>query len=753
MELAAHVQAYPLRERLRARLMTALYRGGRQAEALRSARDYRALLADQEGLDPGQEILDAETAILRAADPTAGPPATERPPPDTAAPDGPPPPAQLPPMPGGFVARDAELVTLDGCLAGADGAPRVLALVGPGGAGKTTLALHWAHRRLADFDGGQLYVNLHGFGVDPQSEAFDALGQLLRGLGQPHDALPASVDERSAAYRSLVAGRRMLIVLDNAASSGQVRPLLPGAGSHVTLITSRRRLDGLAAGEGIGRLTVDALSAADAMTLLRRHVTAGHVDDATLAEVSRLAEGLPLALRVVAARLNATHPDRIGTLVADLADERRRLAVLSLPADDTAVRGAFAASSQALSPPARAMLQTLGLLLTSDTSLPACAAAAGRPVSDVEPLLEELRACHLVQRAPADRYQMHDLMRLYARELAEQHMSEPDRTEAEGRLLAWYVAAADRADGVIRPHRGHLFEPLTGPGDVPDFGGTADALAWFDLEAENLLRAVERAERHHPGACWRLAAVMFGWLDRHQRRTAWVPVCQAGCRAAAATADPQAIALMHNSLGVFNCYLERYDQAADAFVQVLAVRRELGQPRQIATTLMNLGNAYVQTGRLTDALPCLEETITILSVEPEGESLLGAAHNNLGWAHHQADRFDEAIACYTVAVTIAQRLGDPYSISCAESNLATAHSDCGRDQAAADHWRTALDHARRAGDIRLEAEAFAGLGKAYIRLGEYDAARRDLARALDAYTSTGDGRTAEVAALLATVAG
>jgi RecA/RadA recombinase len=187
---------------------------------------------------------------------------------------------------------------------------RVIAIVGPGGAGKTALAVHWAHRHLPAFDGGQLYVNLHGFGLDPEVDAFEALGQLLRGLGQPNDALPATLDERAAQYRSLVSGRRMLIVLDNAADGRQVRPLLPGAGTHVTLITSRRRLDSLAAGEGVRRLPLQPLPSADAMDLLRQYVERDRAADDLLAEVTRISEGLPLALRIVAARLAATPDDR-----------------------------------------------------------------------------------------------------------------------------------------------------------------------------------------------------------------------------------------------------------------------------------------------------------------------------------------------------------------------------------------------------------------------------------------------------------
>lgn len=729
-DLAPFVHAYPMRERLRVRLMTALHHSGRRSDALRNAREYRALLVDREGLDPGPEIVEAETRIRRA-DPAAS----------TAAPPGPAVPAQLPAARAGFAAREAELAVLD--RAGDDPAHRIVAVVGPGGVGKTALAVHWAYRRRLDFADGQLYVNLHGFGVDAEVDAFEALGRLLRGLGEADATLPAGIDERAARYRSLLSGRRMLIVLDNAANSRQVRPLLPGAGPHLTLITSRRRLDSLAVDEGVTQLALAALAPADAMRLMRAHVDADRADDAVLADIARLSEGLPLALRIVAARLRATSTGEVPAYVAGLADEQRRLAAMSLPDDDTAVRSAFGPSYQALSGAGRRLFRLLGVLPTSGTSVAACAAAFGGPV---EATLDELRAFHLVQRTPDGRYQTHDLIRLYARELAD------GEEAAERRLIDWYLAAADRADAVIRPYRGPLGFEATAPPGVPDLADTADALAWFDREADNLLRAVERAEAVHPAACWPLAAVLFGWLDRHQRRMSWLPVYEAGARAAVAVGDRAAEALMRGSTGIFHCFLKQFDAAVESFGQALAVRREIGSRRQIASVLMNLGNAHVETGRNAAAIGCFTEALATIETEPDTTALQGMLLNNLGWAHREAARHDRALDCYAKAAAIARRIEDPHSISYAEGNLARVHADLGRYDVAVGHWQASARYAREGGDLLLEAGAWEGLGQARMHLGDRDPARRELTRALEAYRAIGHARAADVAETLSSIA-
>lgn len=741
-ELAPLVHAYPMRERLRARLMMALYHSGRRAEALRSAREYRALLAEQEGLDPGAEIVAAEAAVR--ADPPSGavaPRSVARDPQRHR-------PAQLPAEPAGFVARERELAQLDAvALAGAVGvaAPSVVALVGPGGIGKTALAVAWGNRRRDAFDDGQLYLNLHGFGLQPPVDPFEATARMLRGLGQPDDTLPPTLDERAALLRSVTAGRRLLIVLDNAASTEQVRPLLPGVGRHVTLVTSRLRLDGLAVGEGARHLPLEPLGRAGAVELLRANL-GRPVAGGLLAEVARLTEGLPLALRIVAARLSALPPTDEGPFVTDLADERQRLSALSLAAEDTAVRGAFARSYHALSDAGRAVFRAFGLLPSPETAVAPCAALLGRPVADTETCLAELHAGHLVQRTPAGRYQMHDLMRLYARELADQEPAR-DRAGAEDRLLRWYLAAADRADSMMRPYRTPGFTAEPAPG-TPEFADVEAALSWCYREADNLLNAVARAEPDHPVLCWQLTLALAGWLDRQLDRPAWLAVCETGLRAAIAVGDREAEAMMRQSQAIAHAYLHRYDLAIDAFARVLAVRREVGPPRALAIALMNLGNAYVQTGQDDEGMARLTEALAIL--EPLDDAMLvGVVHNNLGWAHRTAGRHEQAIDCHTRAAEIGRACDVPLSVASAETNLAAALADCGRDQEAASHWEIAADYARRVGDTALEADATAGLGRSRLRLGSYQLARQNLVAALAVYEILGDSRAEQIAEISA----
>jgi tetratricopeptide (TPR) repeat protein len=435
----------------------------------------------------------------------------------------------------------------------------------------------------------------------------------------------------------------------------------------------------------------------------------------------------------------------MSALVADLADERRRLAALSLPTEDTAVRSVFATSYHALSGAARRLFRLLGLLPEPEASGATCAALVEAPAA----ALEELRAGHLVQRTPAGRYQLHDLTHLYARELVEREEPTESRIAAERRLVDWYVAIADRADLVVRPFRGWLFDGTPVEGNLPEFADATAALTWFDVEAASLLGIVERAEHTYPEGCWRLVAVMYGWLERHQRRTAWIPVCEAGARAAEAAGDREGVALLRNTLAIFHCHLERFDQAAEAFRQVVAVRREIGPPRGLAATLMNLGNVYVETGRDKEAMPCLVEALELFERQPDGQAMLGPMYDNLGWAHRSARRFDEAIECHTRASGISREFGDHQSVASAEGNLATVHADCGRHEVAVAHWQTSVEHARDAGDLRLVADGLAGLGRARLRLGDGTAARADLTEALALYGRIGSDRRAEVAALLA----
>jgi DNA-binding SARP family transcriptional activator/tetratricopeptide (TPR) repeat protein len=701
-ELTALVQQFPLRERLVELQMLALYRAGRRQEALDRYAGMRRRLADDSGLDPVTQLSELHQAILR------GDPELEQPAPVAVVVAGAKAvvnaaPAQLPVETAGFTGRGAELAVLDRLHAerGRGARPHAIAaIVGPAGVGKSALALHWAYRRLADFPDGQLYVDLHGFGPDGPLSALDALGRLLRGLGLADATLAPSVDERAAQFRSLLGGRRMVIILDNASSSEHVRPLLPGGGPQTTLITSRPRLDGLVVREGALHLEVGPLPEADAVRLLN---TSAEVVDAQLPVLAGLCDRLPLALRIAAARLRA-HPARpVRALVAELGDEQRRLSGLSLPSGEAAVRTAFAASAATLSDPARRLLGAMGLHPGPQPSLLACALLGDTGLAEAEKLVSELVTHHLVLQIGPDRYRMHDLIRLYARERA--MCEEPDAGRAViDRVLRWYLEVANAADLAIRPYRSLALEPP--PRQAPPFGDEIAALAWFDDQAPNLLAAVTAAEDADPVLCWQLAAVLHAWFERRQRRSEWLAAYEVGTRAAERVGDLAAHAVMLQSTAVCLSYSDRHDEAIDLFERVVA---------------------------------------------PVGDSrvVVGVALNDLGLVRHRAGHHDQAIDCYRQAAAIAREAGDPQGVSFAEGNLGLLHADLRRHDQALYFWQRAARAARQAGDLRLEADSLAGLGRALIGLGLPEAARVDLQQSLALYLQIDDLQAVEVKRLLA----
>ncbi|MER8069113.1 BTAD domain-containing putative transcriptional regulator [Streptomyces sp. NPDC094034] len=525
-ELTALTGEHPLREQLCRLLMLALYRSGRQAEALAAYRKTRGTLVAELGIEPGAALRELHNRILAAdaaLDLSVSAPAESQEPPwerkdPIASPTARQPvsPAQLPADLGTFTGREAELAQLKGLLPD-DGEPPATLLIsaigGMAGIGKTTLAVHWAHRIAHRFPDGQLYINLHG--LHPTGSAMppaEAIRIFLDALGVPAPNIPASPEAQAALYRSLLAGRRMLILLDNARDAEQIRPLLPGSFGCLVIVTSRSQLTGLVANDGAHPLTLNPMTPAEAHGFLARRIGAARLaaEPRAADELITLCARLPLALAIVAARA-ATYPGfTLDAIAQELRDNQGSLDAFTGYDPTTDIRAVFSSSYEALSAPAARLFSLLGLHSGPDLSVPAAAALAGLSPRETQRLLGELTGAHLLSARAAGRYILHDLLRVYAVERVLAEETPQERDGALERLWSWYLHTADAADAHLNPERrrGPL-EPLP-PGCHPlTFTAHDQALEWRETERTNLVAAVHQAAASgRVGTAGRLAACL-----------------------------------------------------------------------------------------------------------------------------------------------------------------------------------------------------------------------------------------------------
>lgn len=479
------VAEQPLRERLCGQLMLALYRVGRKAEALEEFRALRRRMIDQLGVEPSARLRGLQREILAEVPPPA---------PALLAVV----PRQLPPDIADFSGRDAQLRRVAGLLpAGADRQPPpVVVITGMAGVGKTTLAVHFAHQVADRFPDGQLCLDLHGYADIEPMPAAEALRRLLRVLGARR--VPGDPDEAAAMYRTLLAGKRMLILLDNAGTASQVRPLLPASPGCLVLVTSRSRLPGLLARTGAVPVTVGPFAESEGMDLLRKILGGPRLaaEPAAAAAIVAHYSGLPLALRIAAE--HATYRPRLtlGGLAGELAAEQDRLRVLTFDAaSDTTVRSVFSWSYRGLPPDAARAFRLLGLHPGPEASTPAAAALIGGTVTEAARALDALAGAHLLDEAAAGRYRFHDLLLAYAVERAAADETPRERAAAIRRVLLWYLYTAEAADRVLTPARRHapLETPPQESGQPLAFSDDAQALAWCATEHGNLVAAVAAA--------------------------------------------------------------------------------------------------------------------------------------------------------------------------------------------------------------------------------------------------------------------
>lgn len=722
LELPVLVGAHPLRERLVQLTMVALRQDGRRAAALTAYRDLRGRLAEELGIDPGSELRQLYQRLLEEddlAEARAGP-ATgldHR----GRSQDVPalPVPAELPADLVSFTGRGAELARVYETLS-APGPLRICQITGLGGVGKSSLAIHIAHAVAGDFPDGQLYVNLHGDTPHTRSvEPAEAVRRLLRSLGVADAAVPAGLEEAAGRFRSLTRGRRMLLILDNARDAAQVRPLLPGGPGCAVLITSRRRLTAF---DGAVQIPLDVLPDREALDLLRALVgeKAVAAEPAAAAEVVRLCGSLPLALCLAAARLRARPAWSLDVLAKRLANTRRRLD--ELRADDRALRASFQTSYQDLhaDPQARAaarMFRLLGVLDGADISLSAAAALAGLPDERAQDLLDHLADAQLVDNYLPDRYRLHDLLRLFARERAEAEDSPPARQSAFHRLLHHYLATVRTITRTL--NRGSTWRLEIAPPDLIDPGVILetgrDAKAWIAAEADNVLAAVEQATRTpFADQAVGLATSFAVLLHECGHYLKQFHLAEVALPAAERTNDPLHLAVAHGDLGWAHIYVGRPDDAIRHLHRSRTAFRRAGNTSREAALLDYIGVAHRSAGRYDEAIT--HHLRALARVGEAGNHLThGAVLTHLGLAYQRAGRFAEAVAAHTRTIAILRKAGISAYLGVAVGHLAEAHRLAGDPGRAVAYYQHALDLHREAGPIGefREADILWGLGRAF----------------------------------------
>jgi DNA-binding SARP family transcriptional activator/Flp pilus assembly protein TadD len=751
-ELRTLTAAHPLRERFYAQLMLAQYRCGRQAEALAAYQQARHVLADALGTDPGTELRELHQRILNA-DPFLAAPRPTSPASGSA---GPAVPRQLPAPVAHFVGRTEELAALTRLLdrpAGhcADQVPQAIvisAIGGTAGVGKTALAVHWAHRVADRFPDGQLYANLRGYDPGRPVPTADALAGFLHALDVPEHDIPADENDRAAQYRSLLAGQRMLVVLDNASDVAQIRPLLPGSPGCVVMVTSRDALAGLVARDGAQRLDLGLLPHDDALGLLRATIGA-RVDadpDAAEALADRCCR-LPLALRV-AAELAVSRPAiPLAELASELADRHRRLDLLDAAGDQrTAVRAVFSWSYRHLGGDAARAFSLLGLHPGADLDSWAAAALIGSTVADARRLLDRLARAYLVQRVPQDRYSMHDLLRAYASQVAAEGATDAVRREALTRLLDHYVHTAAAAIGTLYPgerrHRGRVLHHQgqdTGPGTAAgQVTEPAAARHWLDAERANLAAVTAFAADHGwPGHATSLAATLFRYLDTGSHYPEAVTIHAHARKAAAAVGDRTAEATALNGLGLAGWRQGRHQQATDQLRAALCLCRQTGDRTGETRALLNLGVIDSRQGRYEQAADHFDSALVLCrqSGDRTGET---RALVNLGLTEFRRGRHEQAAAHFETALELCRQTGERTAGGYALTGLGILDVRQGRYQQATGHHQQALTLFREVGDRSGEANTLNGFGELFLARGRPSDARTHHSMALHAAREIGD---------------
>ena len=754
-ELFRLVADHPMREGLWGLLMQALDGAGRHAEALTTYQRAKEAIAEELGVDPGEKLQRLFEEILtrdtRRQETPAGPaeaaPSVET---EQLAPG---PPMQLPTDIPDFTGRAEDVTRLCELRPGDEaddqaGAVMVALVTGAGGLGKTTLAVHAAHRLRSRFPDGQLYVDLLGVSAQPLTPA-DVLARFLRVLGVDDGQMPVEEEERAALFRTRLTGRRVLILLDNARDFAQIRPLLPGSSTCAVLVTSRRALPDLVLAAS-RRVDLDVLDAAEARALFSGIVGAGRADADAAAtdEVVAACAGLPLAIRIAGAWLAARPKWKVGALADRLRGQQgRRLDVLKV--GDLAVKASFEVSFADLPPaltphgidPAQAF-RLLGLWEGQTIGLAAAAALFGQPDAETGDALEQLVEVHLLESPAPDEYRFHDLIREYARERSGGESGQ-SRREATERILSWYLHTAEAAARTISPNHARVPVGDPGPGITPlTFSSLEAALDWSEAERANLVAATRQASGNGLNdLAWRLPAAAMSFFYRRSHWADWVLTHDIGLASARKLGDRRGEAWMLNNLGMVHGQQHK-EEAIGFFEQAAAIDHEIGDRAGEARAMTNIATALTHLRRFQEAL---EASHRSLGLQREighryGE---GIALGNMGWSYRQLGKGEDAIACHLQALTIFRELGDEMTQADSLSELGDVYLSMGRVSDALDRLRESLKIWRHIDDRHGQAMTLRLLGEALLEAGRLEEARGSMAEAQQIFEELGEHEQVE----------